>query len=380
MKSLKTYKDIDFLLIDPQSEGSLAIYDYSLFSEVSLDNKGFVCNVKYDAPSVPSTFMFPYFDYLGKKSVSKGISYLISLIKIIILIYNCRPKVVHIQWYRLENVEFYLYKSLRHLLGFKLVYTAHNVLPHNSGNKKIKVYRKLYSLADAIIVHSKATVSELAEIGVDKKKIHVIKHGILQKREPQKKTPFDFRERYCIGKKILFSISGVQNAYKGTDLLIKAWTTTPLLYESNNCVLVIMGKNSGVDYSETDNVKNIIIIDRFFSDEEQEALFSATDVLLLPYRQISQSGVLLTALPYKIPLLVSNIGGLSETLDEANIGWRISPNNVKELATTLISIVQNPEVVNRIKNDQFEWDKILNYYSWNNIGNQTKLLYLDLIA
>lgn len=365
--------------IDPQSEGSLALYDYFLISNVALENKVFICNVKYDGPSIDNTRFYRYFDYLGKRRLHKGLSYFYSLLKLSFLILRTRPSIIHIQWFRLERVELLLYKALKFFCGFKLVYTAHNVLPHSSGLTRVDIYKRLYDLADAIIVHSKNTRPDIEALGVDGKKIHVIRHGILTNISNGILDTFSFREKYGLGDKIIFSISGVQNAYKGTDILIKAWASSPLLYNSDKCVLVIMGKNAGINYDGVSSFSNVIIINRFFSEEEQRSLFDATDVLLLPYVQISQSGVLLSALPYRIPLLVSNIGGLSETLDEADLGWIIEAGNVDELANKLIYLVQNHEEIKRIKNNKTEWEKILNYYSWEEIGSKTKELYVSLV-
>lgn len=140
-----------------------------------------------------------------------------------------------------------------------------------------------------------------------------------------------------------------------------------------------MGKNSGVDYTNITKANNILLIDRYFTEEEHMSLFYATDVLLLPYRQISQSGVLLTALSFKLPAIVSNIGGLAETMEEANIGWVMDAVNDKALRDIMEYLYDHSEEIERVKNNGKEWDKIIKYYSWQDIGKETCKLYQTLI-
>ena len=79
-------------------------------------------------------------------------------------------------------------------LGYKLVWTAHNVLPHEPvfvGNRELKAREWLIKLADFVIVHSESTVDELAKLGLHPKNalpfLMVVMWGCTQIIFPKKK-------------------------------------------------------------------------------------------------------------------------------------------------------------------------------------------------
>ena len=69
--------------------------------------------------------------------------------------------------------------------------------------------------------------------------------------------------------------------------------------------------------------------------------FSATDVVALPYRSASQSGITQIAYYYDIPVIVTKVGGLAEIVDEGQSGFTIEPNNPTELANVLETHLKN---------------------------------------
>lgn len=376
---MKEKRIIKYLFVDPQATDVIGKYDYNLLSNLPLDNLGYITNTMFDV-KVNGVYCKALFNYINKPLITKGFSYGLSLYKLFLFFWKYRPLIVHVNWIRIPRLEYWYYRLTKRVFGFKLVYTAHNVLPHNTGNKYSNIYKKIYELTDAVIVHSRYTREEMNNLGVDSNKVHVIKHGAFEKADNKGAQDLDFRKQYHLEGKIIFTIVGTQSTYKGTDLAIDAWVSSPVLSASNNVVLVIMGKNFNLDYSKAKQTSNIIIIDRFFTNEEHSSLLEATDVLLLPYRSISQSGVLLHSLSYHIPLIVSRVGGLAETLEEANIGWSIKPDNMDELREAIELLVKHPDEISKVKEDESEWVKILKYYSWEDIGQNTKRLYLGILS
>lgn len=369
-----------YLYIDPQSIGSLARYSYNLLTNIKLPHMGFVCNANYDAGELCDIKIYPWFKYSRYHKIRKVFSYLLTLLKITILIIKCKPKIVHIAWIRIEILEYVIYRLLRYLIGFKLIYTAHNVLPHDSGDKYKKIYTSWYKMVDSIIVHTTYTKQEIINLGIEGSHIFVSRHGIISKIELGNSAVENFREKYHLDNKIIFSLTGVQSPYKGTDIAIKAWISNKVLNNSNNSILVIMGKNNGTDYSNISKSTNILLIDRSFSEMELESLFNATDVLLLPYRNISQSGVLLTALSYKLPIICSNIGGLAEAMSVADIGWTLDEITSDNLSAKMEYVTTHQEELKKKRNNAYEWEKIKKYYSWEEIGKMTKDLYYKLLS
>lgn len=108
--------------------------------------------------------------------------------------------------------------------------------------------------------------------------------------------------------------------YKGVDRLVKA--------QEKNCrdsmyslPVVIAGKNlSNEEYKTSDENKTICLL-RFISDGEMIWLFEHCGVVVLPYYEASQSGVLPIAYKYGKPVIASNINGLRELVAEDKTGY-----------------------------------------------------------
>ena len=191
-----------------------------------------------------------------------------------------------------------------------------------------------------------------------------------------------FNEKYHFGEKIIFTSLGFQNAYKGYDILAKVWDTTPELNQSKNCMLVMVGKNQGVDLSMLAKYDNTVVEDRKLSNEEYYYLLTHTSVYLLPYKKtsFSQSGALMTTISERIPTLVTDVGGLKEPLQIAKIGWVIEEEvNEENLRAALLDLLHHSEEISKIKNDHQAWEKVQDYYDWHHISLQTQELYHQVI-
>jgi Glycosyltransferase len=296
-----------------------------------------------------------------------------------------QPQVIHIQWLRIPTFDVFFLKFVKRMTRCKIVFTAHNILPHRKGNSSSdskEAYRKMYQLADVVIVHTQSTKNELLSIfSIAEGKVSVINHGLLnltydpnllQQQEKQ------FNDHYMTEKCFIFSALGFQYEYKGVDLLVDMWKNTPELCNNSYYKLLLIGKNRGVDLSAANGIDNIIVEDREMSDEEFYYLLTHTDVYILPYKKISQSGALMSAITTGTPMLVTETGGLTEPFKIAQIGWTIPANNVSALRDKMLWLVEHPEEINYVKNNREAWEKVRNHYSWENIAKQTYLLYHNI--
>ena len=166
--------------------------------------------------------------------------------------------------------------------------------------------------------------------------------------------------------------------YKGIDILAEVWSTTPELNKSKYCELRIIGKNANVDLSKLNNIHNVVIDNRKIPNDEFFYLLTHSDVYLLPYRRISQSGALLTAISEHIPILVTETGGLTEPFEVAKIGWKISKADYHELKNMLVYLCNNKEEIKDLKNSKDVWKKVCDFYDWSIIGKKTQYLYEQL--
>lgn len=111
------------LYIDPQSAYNLAQYDYSLLSNVNAKIT-YCCSVRYDAPQIADTdyrYVFGYAKY--KWRILKAFSYILSILKVIAIVREIRPDVIHVQWWRLWFVD-YMALFLQEILWLCGIYCA----------------------------------------------------------------------------------------------------------------------------------------------------------------------------------------------------------------------------------------------------------------
>ena len=369
--------------INPMSYLNSALYDYNLLSNLSDDIKvTFFGNVQYDAGAIPTAVFKPSFDYQQRKgTVGKALSYACSLLRVMAKCLWQKPDVVHIQWIKFPSLDTFFLRMLR-LRDIRVVYTAHNVLPHaDIQRKQQKAFVRYYHLLSAIIVHSDTTRKELtAQFGIADEKISVIPHGLIKiSYDPGKVAHWAGRLREQHHGKIIFTTLGQQKYYKGVHLLTQLWSEDPAISHNDRIHLIIAGRQyAGVDTTPLTGNKNVTILNRYIDDDEYIALSRATDVMLMPYLRISQSGVLISAINEHVPILVSNVGGLPEPLTIAPIGWNMGEPTSENLRKAILDIASHPEAIEAIKRDDAAWQRLADAYSWKQIGEKTTKLYSKL--
>ena len=364
--------------IDPMSMRNVARYDYNLLNGMELQVYYF-CSKHYDYKPLPGIRCRKVFCYNRIKPVAlKAASYLLSYLVIFFYTLIVRPDIIHVQWCKIPRSDSLYMWLAKVLTGARIVHTAHNVLPHNTGLRYKGIYSYIYGMVDALIVHSCRTKEEIvAQFAVDPDKIHVIRHGIIGMDE-QVGHVSAYDAYKCLDGRFVITSLGEQSYYKGIDVLADVWLSTPELRYAEDLMLVIVGQHKGLDLSLLSKAANVYIKDEKIPDEEYMYLVRHTDVYLLPYREISQSGALLTIMAEHIPVVVTDVGGITDPFEYGRIGW-IVPRLTKEaLRETLLSVVGNKEEARRIKSDEATWQRVNAHYDWREISHQTQRLYESL--
>jgi glycosyltransferase involved in cell wall biosynthesis len=239
--------------------------------------------------------------------------------------------VVHVQWIPMQGKQTVFMSRLKascERAGVALVLTAHNVLPHDCPTENREVIRKNADLADLVIVHTQHVGDSLrGDIGV-RSEVAVIPHGPLF-------TDFSLparekaRGRLGIGAGggpvILFQGG---RSYKGLDLLIEAWPH--VLAAHPTAELSVIGRPETADarsqLSGIEHMPGVHVIERYVSTETLLDHFAACDVVVFPYKAISQSGALMTAIGLGKPTVVTPLAGLIEQV--AGLGSAIVAEEV----------------------------------------------------
>ena len=129
---------------------------------------------------------------------------------------------------------------------------------------------------------------------------------------------------------------GLIRAYKGLDLLINAMGKLGHEYQ-----LVVAGEMYGDEkfyrelISKSPNVSNIHLFNKYISDDEVQYFFSSADVCVLPYRNATQSGVTATSFFFNIPVIATNVGGLSQAVGHEVKGLIVDSVTEEDLTLTI---------------------------------------------
>lgn len=165
---------------------------------------------------------------------------------------------------------------------------------------------------------------------------------------------------------------GLIRDYKGLDLLLRAWRQ----WMPEGRRLLIAGEfyASREKYvgliEELGLCDRVVLHDRFIADEDVRYYFSAADLLVLPYRTATQSGVTQIAYNFSLPMIVTRVGGLPEIVRDDVVGLVCEPTS-DSIADALRRAYEG-ETLKRLKANftqerkRFSWgamcDKILEVY------------------
>jgi glycosyltransferase involved in cell wall biosynthesis len=215
--------------------------------------------------------------------------------------------VAHFQWLAVQHVDGRL------LPRIPTVLTAHDVLPREPRPGQRAAQRRLYDRVDAVVVHTEHGRARLVELGVEPGRVHVIPHGVLdhlagiEARMPPELADAD-PDRPVV---LLF---GLLRPYKGLDVLLEAWRGV-----AGAQLWVVGAPRMALDELRAGAPAHVRWVTRFVSDAEAAAVFARASLVVLPYREIEQSGVLWTAVGLGVPVLASDVGGFAEVEGVATV-------------------------------------------------------------
>lgn len=265
--------------------------------------------------------------------------------------------------------------------GPRLVITAHDVLPREPRRGQLRAQRRLYERFDAVVVHSEHGRRRLTdELGLDPSRIHVIAHGafehLAQVREPLA-TPRETTQTAPLPTTdapiVLFF--GLLRPYKGLDLLLDAWRALGT-DGRRGAELWIVGMPrmalDGLDLRQ----EGVRLVPRFVDDGELPAFFRRAMLVVLPYREIDQSGVLFTALAFGKPLLLSDVGGFPEIAD-TGAARTFPAGDVEALRTALGELLGDDVALARMASAATEAAE--GRYAWSSIAAAHLELYRSLL-
>lgn len=231
----------------------------------------------------------------------------------------------------------------------KIVGLIHNAIPHEKKFFDKPFAKFFFSKCDGFICLSDLVADDLRYL-VSDKPIIVSSHPIYDHYN----LPTDVKEARKIlsldSDKNTLLFFGLIRQYKGLDLLIEAMSLLDDSYQ-----LLIAGECYGDFKLYQDLINkspyktNIKVLEQYISDTEVSVLFSSADVLVLPYRDATQSGVIAVAYQLETPIIATNIGALGKTVREGGTGIVVDDITPQAIATGVKQFFQDPEAKDRYK-------------------------------
>ncbi|MBU1062814.1 MAG: glycosyltransferase family 4 protein [Patescibacteria group bacterium] len=164
--------------------------------------------------------------------------------------------------------------------------------------------------------------------------------------------------------------------YKGIEYLLKAFFLVNK--ENPESKLVIAGYGDLKSYSNLiKKNKNIEILNYFIPDSQIAELFQKAKLVVLPYTEATQSGVISIAYTFKKPVIATLTGGLPELVDHGKTGYLVEPKNSQALAEAIIKILKDDETRKKMGENGFE--KMEKELSWDKIASKIIKEYKNIL-
>jgi glycosyltransferase involved in cell wall biosynthesis len=213
----------------------------------------------------------------------------------------------------------------------KFLVQLDNIMPHERRWFDGHLNRYFVRSMDGFIYMSEEVGRQLAEFDTSRPRLYS-PHPIfdhfgepLTKEVAAEELGLDLKSGYTL-------FFGLVRPYKGVDMLLNAWAAMKQRGATEGRKLIVAGEF----YDDTEKYRvqirelgletEVILHDHFVHDDLIPAYFSLADLLVLPYRSATQSGVTQIALHFDVPMIVTNVGGLPEVVKDGVTGFVCEPN------------------------------------------------------
>lgn len=236
-----------------------------------------------------------------------------------------------------------LFEFLGH--GGSLIWTVHNVLPHDCQYlaTEIELRNIICIAASKIHIHSASSLSEIQkQLNVPVEKVAVVPHGNYVGVYPNSITREEARKHFDFSpEQTVFLFLGQIRKYKGIDDLIIAFNQVQQRFPETH--LIIAGKSVDEINFEELNVEhkvraNITSIERYILDHELQLFFNAADFTVLPYKNILTSGSLLNAMSFSCPVIAPRVGMTEEIIKDGHNGYLYELTSIQSLLEAMMQM------------------------------------------
>jgi glycosyltransferase involved in cell wall biosynthesis len=310
-------------------------------------------------------------------------------VRLIRYAYSAEPRIFHILWNnKFELIDRTILLWYYRLCGHPIVMTVHNVNARMRDGQDSALNRATlriqYHGCDHLFVHTAEMKRDLIDnFAVSAEAISVIPFGINSTVPDTDMTHVEARARLGLrtDEQVLLFFGNIA-PYKGVEYLVEAME----LLESHlpRLRVIIAGRPKGSESywrSLDDRIERsglgprVIRYIEYVPDAETEIYFKAADVLILPYTQIFQSGVLFLAYNFGLPVIAADIASMKDDIVDGETGYVFEPKSGEDLARKIDAYFASPLYATlgeaRPRIQQYAAEK----YSWAKVAAISKSVY-----
>jgi glycosyltransferase involved in cell wall biosynthesis len=313
----------------------------------------------------------------------------------VLAIYRLRGfRILHIHWTylfapvwvvvmpggrRLMQFWFQFCIAVARVLGFSIVWTAHNVVPLDRVFADDNAARRLLvKSAAAVIVHTKSNVQAIESFG--ETTVKIIPFGRYGDHYPHEIERAEARRRLGLAasERVIAFIGSVK-PYKGIDSLFAA---VRHLKPDISLRLIIAGScrssflRHRIEHQANELGPRVSIYLEHIPDEEIQIYFAAADAVVFPFQQITNSSSLLLALNFGVPVIIPCLSELGEIPDTVAI--RYEPEVCSALAQALTAVSQMDDAT--LASMATHAKAYGTGLSWERSARETTALYRSVLA
>jgi glycosyltransferase involved in cell wall biosynthesis len=292
-------------------------------------------------------------------------------------------RIAHFHLFHANTMEWCAVELAR-LAGLRLVVTAHDVESF-SGDTVPGLAARIYCGADRIIVHNAASRAALeAAVRMPPGHVTVIPHGNYAALAAGAPDRAEARRRLGLPETApVLLFFGQIKAVKGLDLLLEALPS--VVTDFPDLRVVIAGRVWKDDFARYDALVqagglqgHTVAHIRYIPDERAADYYRAADLVVLPYRRIYQSGVLLMSMSLGRAALVSDLPGMLALVRDGETGFVFRNGDVADLARSLRRILSDPARLERVAAAGAQL--AATEHDWARIGLTTRAVYEQVLS
>lgn len=283
------------------------------------------------------------------------------------------PDAVLVQWWHPYFAP--CYKILTNHLNkkIKILFTCHNVFPHERFPMDRVLTKMVLKAGDGFIVQSRQDEQDLLSVKPNANERYTPHptYNAFKLRGIDSETGRNeivIKDGYDINTQTkLLLFFGFVREYKGLKHLLRAMPE--IVSKLPDCKLLVVGafSNDKEEYlnliKELEIEGQVYLKDTYTADNEVEKYFVASDLVVLPYEDATQSGIVQIAYGFDKPCLVTRVGGLPDVVTDQKTGYVVEPRNPHAIAEAVIDFFENnryQEMYSGIcdEADRFSWERM----------------------